>query len=167
MARAAFAYHGSLREVVHCFKYRGKTQLFRPLGRLMQTAFLRFWQGRPVDLVLPVPLHRSRLRERGFNQALLLARGWRQGDGPPLPPVDGGVLVRMRATASQAGLDRKGRCANIAGAFAVRSPERVEGRRLLVVDDVLTTGATVEECARALKASGAAAVDVLTLALVP
>ncbi len=166
MARAAFAYQGSLREVVHCFKYRGKTQLARPLGRLLHTAYRRFWQERPVDLILPVPLYRRRLRERGFNQALLLVRGWQRGDGPSLPPVDGGVLVRARATASQAGLDRRARCANIAGAFAVRLPERVAGRRVLVVDDVLTTGATVEECARALKANGAERVDVLTLARV-
>lgn len=167
MARAAFAYQGSLRTVVHGFKYRGKTQLARPLGRLLQTAYHHFWQERPVDLILPVPLYRRRLRERGFNQALLLVRGWQRAGGTPPPPVDGGVLVRVRATASQAGLDRRARCSNIAGAFAVRTPERVAGRHVLVVDDVLTTGATVEECARAIKANGAAAVDVLTLARVP
>jgi predicted amidophosphoribosyltransferase len=153
MARAAFAYEGSLREVVQCFKYRGKTQLARPLGRMLQTAYRRFWQERPVDLVLPVPLHRRRLRERGFNQALLLVRGWPGAGAEAAPPVAIGLLVRGRATVSQAGLDRRARCANIAGAFSVRRPERVAGRRVLVVDDVLT-------------ASGAERVDVLTLARV-
>jgi ComF family protein len=165
-ARAAFAYQGSLREVVQCLKYRGKTQLARPLGRLMHAVYRCFWQPPPVDLILPVPLHRRRLRERGFNQALLLMRRWPQVAGEARVPVDCGVLVRTRATAPQAGLDRSARRSNIAGAFAVRHPERVAGRRLLLVDDVITTGATVAECARVLKQSGAAQVDVLALARV-
>ncbi|MCU0561053.1 MAG: ComF family protein [Desulfobacterales bacterium] len=165
-ARAAFAYRGSLREVVQCLKYRGRTQLARPLGPLMHAAYRRFWQPPAVDLILPVPLHRRRLRERGFNQALLLVRRWPWAAGEPRVPVECGVLVRTRATAPQAGLDRRARRANISGAFAVRHPVRVAGRRLLLVDDVITTGATVGECARVLKQSGAAAVDVLALARV-
>jgi ComF family protein len=166
MARAAFAYQGSLREVVQCLKYRGKTQLARPLARLMHGVYRSFWRSAPVDLILPVPLHRRRLRERGFNQSLLLIRRWPWSADEPRVPVECGVLVRTRATAPQAGLDRSGRCSNISGAFAVRNPARVAGRRLLVVDDVITTGATVGECARVLKESGAARVDVLALARV-
>lgn len=165
-ARAAFAYRGSLREVIQCLKYRGKTQLARPLGRLMHAVYRSFWQPPAVDLILPVPLHQRRLRERGFNQALLLVRRWPRAAGEPRMPLDCSVLVRTRATAPQAGLDRSARRANISGAFAVRHPERVAGRRLLLVDDVITTGATVGECARVLKQSGAAGVDVLALARV-
>ncbi len=165
-ARAAFAYQGSLREVVHCLKYRGKTQLAQPLGWLMHAVYRHCWQPPSVDLILPVPLHRRRLRERGFNQALLLICRWPRVAGEPRVPVDGGVLVRTRATAPQAGLDRRARRSNIAGAFVVQRPERVDGRRLLLVDDVITTGATVGECARVLKQSGAERVDVLALARV-
>ncbi|MFO7709140.1 MAG: ComF family protein [Desulfobacterales bacterium] len=165
-ARAAFAYEGSLREVVQCLKYRGKTRLARPLGRLMHAVYRSFWQPPTVDLILPVPLHRRRLRERGFNQALLLARCWPAAAGGACVPVDCGILARTRATAPQAGLDRRGRRSNITGAFSVRRPDRVQGRYLLLVDDVITTGATVGECARVLKESGAARVDVLALARV-
>lgn len=165
-ARAAFAYQGSLREVIQCLKYRGQTQLAGPLGQLMHAVYRRFWQPADVDLILPVPLHRRRLRERGFNQALLLVRRWPRAAGEPRVPLECSVLVRTRATAPQAGLDRRARRTNISGAFAVRSPARVAGRRLLLVDDVITTGATVAECARVLKQSGAARVDVLALARV-
>jgi ComF family protein len=166
MARAVFAYEGSLREVVQCLKYRGKTQLARPLGRLMHAAYRRFWPPPAVEAILPVPLHRRRLRGRGFNQALLLVRRWPQAPAEPRVPVECGVLVRTRATLPQAGLDRRARQSNISNAFAVRRPERVAGRRLLLVDDVITTGATVGECARVLKECGAERVDVLALARV-
>jgi ComF family protein len=166
MARAAFVYDRSLVDVIHCFKYKGKTQLARPLGVLLFEAFERYWGRAPVDVVLPVPLHRRRLKERGFNQALLLVRRWPLRPGMPKVPVDTDVLRRARATAPQAGLGRRGRQANIAGAFALRHPERVAGRHILLVDDVITTGATAGECARLLLDNGAARVDVLALARV-
>lgn len=166
MARAAFVYDRSLVDVIHCFKYKGKTQLARPLGVLLFEAFERYWDRAPVDVVLPVPLHRRRLRERGFNQALLLVRRWPLRPGMPKVPVDTDVLRRARATAPQAGLGRRGRAANIAGAFALRHPERIAGRHVLLVDDVITTGATAGECARLLLDNGAARVDVLALARV-
>ncbi|MCK7503942.1 MAG: hypothetical protein MZV70_07475 [Desulfobacterales bacterium] len=109
MARAAFVYDRSLVDVIHCFKYKGKTQLARPLGLLLFEAFERYWGRAPVDVVLPVPLHRRRLRERGFNQALLLVRRWPLRPGMPKVPVDTDVLRRARATAPQAGLGRRGR----------------------------------------------------------
>jgi len=166
MARAAFVYDRSLIDVIHCFKYKGKTQLARPLGVLLFEAFERYWGRAPVDVVLPVPLHRRRLKERGFNQALLLVRGWPPRPGMPKVPVATDVLRRARATAPQAGLGRRGRQTNIAGAFALRHPERVAGRQILLVDDVITTGATAGECARLLLDNGAARVDVLALARV-
>jgi len=113
------------------------------------------------DVVMPVPLHRRRLRWRGFNQSALLGAAVARRIGRPL---DVASLVRSRATPPQTMRDRKERARNVRGAFAVRHPARVAGRRILLVDDVMTTGATAEECARVLKAAGARRVDVLTLA---
>lgn len=167
MARAAFAYDRSLVDVIQCFKYKGQTRLAGPLGALLGRTFVRHWEGEAVDRVLPVPLHPRRLRRRGFNQSDLLLRAWQKRAGPTaLPPIADGVLRRVRTTAPQAGLGRREREANIRGAFAVRRPEQVIGRHVLLVDDVITTGATVGECARVLLASGAARVDVLALARV-
>lgn len=167
MARTAFAYDRSLVDVIHCFKYKGKTRLARPLGVLLGSAFRQHWGHEPVDLILPVPLHRRRLRRRGFNQSELLLREWRRAArAAGMPPTASDVLVRTAATAAQAGLSRREREVNIRGAFAVERPERVSGRHVVVVDDVITTGATVAECARALLAGGAARVDVLALARV-
>jgi ComF family protein len=167
MARAAFAYDRSLVDVIHCFKYKGKTQLAGPLGILLWRTFLRYWGDGTVDLILPVPLHGRRLRQRGFNQADLLVRGWKTlARHSALPPVASAVLRRTRTTRPQAGLGRRERESNIREAFRVRHPERVRGRHVLLIDDVVTTGATVGECARQLLASGAGRVDVLALARV-
>jgi ComF family protein len=167
MARAAFVYDRSLVDVIHCFKYKGKLQLAAPLGLLLWQAFVHYWGEERVDAILPVPLHGRRLRSRGFNQAELLVRAWKNGPaGSQAPPIVSGVLRRVRATAAQAGLGRRERETNIRDAFAVRRPETIAGRHLLLVDDVVTTGATAAECARLLLESGAARVDVLALARV-
>jgi ComF family protein len=167
MARAAFAYDRSLVDVIHCFKYKGKTQLAGPLGILLWRTFRRYWGDERVDLILPVPLHGKRLRQRGFNQSDLLVRGWKKlARRTAPPPVTSGVLRRTRTTRPQAGLGRRERESNIRAAFSVRHPERVHGRHVLLIDDVITTGATVGECARQLLASGAGRVDVLALARV-
>jgi ComF family protein len=112
---------------------------------------------------VPVPLHPARLAERGFNQAEILAAPCAAAWGRPLLT---GALVRTRATQPQTDLDAAARRANVAGAFAVRRPAAVASRRLLLVDDVLTTGATAWAAARALRAGGAASVAVLVLARV-
>jgi ComF family protein len=166
-ARAAFVYDRSLVDVIHCLKYKGKLQLAAPLGRLLHRTFVRHWRDERVDAILPVPLHGRRLRSRGFNQSELLVRRWKEEPaGAPTPPVLAGVLRRARATLPQAGLGRRARESNIRGAFAVRRPEAVDGRHLLLVDDVVTTGATAAEAARVLLKSGAARVDLLALARV-
>jgi ComF family protein len=167
MARAAFLYDHALVDVVHCYKYKGKVQLAAPLGRLLRQTYFRFWADTRVDAVLPVPLHDRRLRGRGFNQAELLVRRWKDPSlDSPLPPILWDVLRRVRATAPQAGLGRREREANIRSAFAVIRPEAIAGGHLLLVDDVITTGATAAECAAQLLKHGAARVDVLALARV-
>jgi ComF family protein len=113
------------------------------------------------DLLVPVPLHRDRLRWRGFNQAVALARAVGKSRGIA---VESFVLQRMRATPPQVGLDAIGRRRNVRGAFAIRQPELARDHRVLLVDDVMTTGATVHECARVLRRAGAVRVDVLVLA---
>ena len=163
-ARAAGVYDQSLRLAIQALKFRGAVQLADPLGRLLFAAFRRHWPAGDVDVVAPVPLHRRRLRERGFNQAWLLLRCW--------PAVDGSAVVRdllqrHRATAPQSGLDRRARRMNIRNAFSMARAGQSAGKRVLLVDDVLTTGATVNACADVLLRDGAARVDVLTVARVP
>jgi ComF family protein len=169
MARAAMAYDQQLMAVIHRFKYAAKTQLARPLGGLMLNVFMRQWDGEKVDLILPVPLHPQKIRSRGFNQSYLLIRGWKAvakamhiafSDIPI--PTD--VITRSKATVPQTGLGRRQRLKNVKGVFSLRFPEKIYGKKVLLVDDVYTTGATVNECARLLLKFGALQVDVLTLA---
>jgi ComF family protein len=115
----------------------------------------------PVDAVVPVPLHWIRRRGRGYDQALLLAKDFSRRVGVP---VEEGVLRRRRATKPQTELGRDERRENVRDAFEARRPEAVKGRTILLVDDVCTTGATIEACARALKAAGAKRVGALTAA---
>jgi ComF family protein len=169
MARAAGVYDGPLRALIRAFKFGGKTMLARPLGTLAFDAFHRHWEPGSIDLLLPVPLHGRRMRRRGFNQAWLLIRDWperyravhKDAGGPLLCRK---ALIRHRRTPPQTGLDADHRRSNIRGAFHVTDAAALAGKRLLLVDDVYTTGATVGECARVLMAAGAGRVDILTVA---
>jgi ComF family protein len=144
---AAFVYGGAVARAITRFKYDARPDLARPLGDLLARAVLAHADALDGCLVVPVPLHRTRLAERGFNQAALLgARVARRLRVPMLPLA----LGRDRDTAKQAKLDRGARLENVAGAFCVREPERVRGRAVLLVDDVCTTGATLGACSRAL-----------------
>ena len=159
-ARAIGEYEGTLREIVHALKYSGRISLAKPLAAQMRQ------RGRELleeaDCVVPVPLHWRREYQRGFNQAREIARHL----GPPV--VD--ALVRCRATRAQVELAADRRRANVAGAFALRRKwlraQHIQGRRLLLIDDVSTTGATLESCAAVLKAFGAAEISALTAARV-
>ncbi len=169
IARAPLVYEQIFTEVIHCYKYKGKIQLARPLGELLLTAFRLFWKKNSIDVVVPVPLHLKKLRKRGFNQAYLLTRNW-QTIAEKVPcglsglRIERDVLVRTVATAPQTGLGRRQRAANIKDAFELVDETKIIDKRILLIDDVYTTGATVDECARLLLHHGAAHVDVLSLA---
>jgi ComF family protein len=151
------AYEGTLRKLIHLFKYSGMRALDKPLGKLLAAALP---QDRQFDAVIPVPLHWRRRWQRGFNQSELLGKWIARRRGIPLIKA----LRRNSATRSQAGLSNSQRRENVAGAF--RGRRRVAGLRILLVDDVMTTGATAGACARALKKAGAKSVSVLSLARV-
>jgi len=164
-ARAAAIYDASdpadqpLKSVLQRYKYNRDVGLAAPLARLLQ-------QRCPLDVakydvVMPVPLHLTRLRWRGFNQALLLARRIARQHGRRVDPFS---LERSRATQPQVELDERERRHNVARAFRVSHPDKVRDRRVLLVDDVYTTGSTVNECSRVLLKAGARSVDVLVLA---
>jgi ComF family protein len=148
-------------KAIHRLKYGGKTALARPLGALARATFCQSWNAGSIDLLLPVPLHMKRLRQRGFNQAYLVNKKWAAQEGIPF---DGFALSRSRWTEPQTTLARAERRKNVRGAFSLLHPDGVKGQRILLVDDVFTTGATVNECARVLMKGGARWVDVLTLA---
>jgi len=163
-ARAAAVYGERVREAVHALKFEGKTALARPLGDLLAEAGSAMLAVGAVDCLVPVPLHPSREAERGFNQSVLLANRVGRRWGVPVEPR---ALRRRRPTLSQTDLDAERRRANVRGAFTLSRSAAVEGRHVLLIDDVFTTGATVAECARVLLEAGASAVGVLTLARVP
>ena len=160
-ARAAGIYDNTLKAAIHALKFKDKVSLAIPLGRLLFDTFRHYWTAGDIDLVAPVPLHRQRFRKRGFNQAYLLVRRWAL---PEDTVVIRDLLVRIRATAPQTGLDRQQRRINIRKAFSVNRHGQSAGKRVLLVDDVLTTGATADACTDALIRDGATRVDVLTLA---
>ncbi len=157
-ARAAGVYDGALRDAVHALKFKGRLALGGPLGRLMADVAARDPLLRACDVVIPVPLHPARQAARGFNQAEVLAQ---EVAAVLRRPLALGVLQRMRDTEAQSGLSLQERRVNIRRAF-VAGPVNV--RRLLLIDDVLSTGFTAGECARALRGAGAQEVAVLTLA---
>ena len=159
-ARAAASFDGPLRDALHALKFRGRRAVARPLAELVLEQ-CRTALPVDVDAFVPVPLSAVRERERGFNQAELVATRVASSLAVRL---QAGWLTRVRATASQSDLGAAERRANVRGAFAA-SP-RVAGRHVVVVDDVLTTGATAAECCRALRAAGARTVGVLTVARV-
>lgn len=150
-------YEGALRGLIHLFKYSGMRPLAGRLSRLLERAL-------PIDdrydVIVPVPLHWRRRWQRGFNQAELLARGVAKRRRIPIL----NALRRGKPTVNQAGLSSAGRRRNIAGAFQARTGADLHGKRVLLVDDVFTTGATASACAVALKKAGAASVSLVTLA---
>ena len=153
------SYEGSLRGLIHLFKYSGMKPLSEPLGRLLERTLPI---DQTFDAIVPVPLHWRRRWQRGFNQSERLAAFLAKRRAIPLF----NALERKRATATQAGLASAGRRRNVAGAFILRRGAEIKGKKLLLIDDVMTTGATARACAAVLKRGGALSVSLLTLARV-
>ena len=162
-ARAAARFDGVMRDLVHGLKYADRHEVVNLFGRMLCSAGTELL--RDADVLVPVPLHRLRLLKRRFNQAAILAG--RVSAATDLPR-ELNALRRIRRTASQVGLSRDERRMNVADAFAVApaAAARLRGKRILLLDDVITTGATLGACARVLKEAGAAKVDCLALAMV-
>lgn len=167
IARSFGVYDGSFLEVLHDFKYSGKTALSVPLTRLIASCDMEFSL---YDVIVPVPLYKKRLKERGFNQSLLLGKGLisllKIANCKLKISLDPFSLKKIKPSMPQVGLRREERRRNVKGTFGVTEPLAIKGKRILLVDDVFTTGATANECSRVLKRAGAGFVDVLTLARV-
>jgi competence protein ComFC len=160
-AVAAYRSRGIVRKLVHEFKYRRRFHLRHPLADwLSETLEDPRLRGRRFDIIVPVPLHPARQRERGFNQAQLLAELLSAKISVPLR----GALERIRYTTTQTAFDRAERMENLRDAFRLRKKMNVRDLRVLLIDDVLTTGSTLSECARVLKKAGAISVHAATTA---
>lgn len=160
-ARAVGRYEAALLEAIHSFKYQGKTALGKILGVFMAEHDYADFRIPSYTMIVPVPLHVRRLRERAFNQSLVLAG---VVAGKYAIPLDFTALKRHIYTQPQITLGKAERQANVRGAFQVKSPGKIKGQKILLIDDVYTTGSTLDECARVLMKNGAADVGVLTLA---
>lgn len=162
-ARAAAVFGGVVRELIHGFKYGDRHEARRLLGRWMVRAGSELLVD--ADVIVPVPMTRWRLMRRQFNQAALLAREVSQLSGVAFDPL---VLRKIKSTPSQVGSTAAQRAQNVTGAFAVTESarHRIADRKVILIDDVITTGATVGACARALRRAGAARIDVLAAAMV-
>lgn len=155
-ARSYGLYKGGLRKAINLLKYHGLKRLARPLSDLLHQLHLP-----SVDAVVPVPLYKKRLRLREFNQSALLARHAAKRLNAPLITD---CLIKSRDTLPQVGLSAKDRRENIRKAFEVRNSELIKEKSVILIDDVITTGATVRECSKALKKAGSADIYVITLA---
>lgn len=160
------SYDGGLRELIHLLKYSGVRPAANVLGRILGEALVKFEgeSGPGEVLVIPVPLHKGKRRQRGFNQAELIARSALKALGDERLVLANEILLRTRETQSQIGLTSHQRRENMRGAFAVANAGAVHGHRVILVDDVYTTGSTVTECAKVLRRAGAAKVWVATVA---
>lgn len=161
-ARSFGRHDGALRDLIHLFKYAGVRTLAPRFGDLLAQVMAENSDFRSSDVILPVPLHADRERARGYNQATLLAHELAGRIGLRMDAVS---FVRVKATAPQAGLTSHQRRENVRAAFAVRG-DSLSGLRVILVDDVFTTGATANACAHALRRAGVAEVRVLTVARV-
>ena len=167
--RAAFQYQGIIKEAIPLFKYQSKLSLARVFENNMFEAFERFFSTSSIDRILPIPLHRKKMKQRGFNQAFLLIRNFKKKykliyGKNPCWQIDTGTLKRIKSTHPQTGFDIHQRRENLKDAFCIKEKTIVSGKNILLIDDVYTTGATCGEAARVLLKSGANRVDALVLA---
>lgn len=160
-ARSAGIFDGVLRDAIHALKYGNHIVMVEPLARIMIDAFPSTYFARAVDVLVPIPIHFSRMVDRGFNQSEELAKELARRVGLP---VEASVLRKRRKTKHQVELPFDARAINVRGSFAARHAEKIRGRRVLLVDDVFTTGSTLDEAARVLLSAGASSVRAYTLA---
>lgn len=156
-----FTKHSPVQGLLHQLKYRGHQQLGLALGLEMGIALKNTYRFQPMDLLVPLPLHARREQKRGYNQARLLCEGM---SGPLNRPVITEAVIRSRATATQTHKSRQARWQNMSGIFTCVRPELIAHKHVVLVDDVVTTGATLEACGATLLQAGAASLDVVTLA---
>ena len=159
--RSACNFNEFSRGLVHALKYQGADYVAPYMGEFMARRFSMFTQFADVNLVIPVPLYKARLKKRGYNQSELLARAFCKAANLTLDTTS---LLRVRDTQSQTHLGRKERQENMADAFTVSNPPTVKGKTILLIDDVATTGATLEACAQALRKAGAKRIMAFTFA---
>jgi len=161
-SRSTGVYDKVLKKCIHLFKYYGEKKLAKPLGKLMVDSLVKNDEfKKKIDLIIPVPLHGNDLKKRGFNQSVLLGKVI--GDYLSIP-VGESVLIKKKITLFQVNLSKKERKKNILRAFSVEKPEEIKGKNILILDDVFTTGATIEECAKELMKARTKNIFVLTLA---
>lgn len=160
-ARSVCVYDGVIKDCIHLFKYKSKLSLVKPLGKLAVDFAHNFLDMENIDLILPVPLASSKLRQRQFNQARLLAKSLSCAFSKELKD---NLLIKIKPGVAQVNLSRQERLKNVRGSFKVKHQLLLKNKKVLLVDDVLTTAATANECARMLKEAGANRVDVFTLA---
>jgi ComF family protein len=164
MARAGFVFDGPVRDAGHMLKYHGHFRIGAWLGKKMSERLRSTFyhkENEEAVLIVPVPLSPDRLKDREFNHSFTLAEPISRAFGFP---INTSILQRRSGLRPQVGLTPKERWSNVRGAFSIKGSELIKGKRIILVDDVLTTGATSNECARVLKKSGAAKVEVLVLA---
>lgn len=154
-------YDGVIKECIHLLKYNRKLSLAKPLARLMVNFAHKFLNMKKIDLILPVPLHKTKLRQRQFNQAKLLAKPLARAFSKELKD---NLLIKIKSGPAQVNLSRAERLRNVYGSFKVKNSRHLKDKNILLIDDVLTTQATANECARILSEAGANRVDVFTLA---
>ena len=167
--RAAVEYKGIIKEAIPLFKYHSKLSLAKVFERLLFETFLRQYSTCRIDLIMPVPLHRKKLKKRGFNQAFFLVRNFaklyqQSFEQPPLWKIDMVSLARIKETQPQTGFDVEQRKMNLKNAFKVVRQKAIDHKNILLIDDVFTTGATCNEAAIELLEHGAQKVDALVLA---
>ena len=161
---AAFSYYtrdSRIRRMIHQLKYRGIREIGRELGRIYGNSLRESSFLGGIDVIIPVPLHPSKQRQRGFNQSDLIAEGLSQATGIP---VDTGILERRTVTKTQTRKSRYDRWTNVCDIFRVRDHSRLEGKHVLLVDDVITTGSTIEACASELLSTENVMVSAIALA---
>ena len=160
-ARSVTVYNKILKKFIHLYKYYNEKKLADPLGKLLINYLLKCKEFEKIDLLIPVPMHKNDLRKRGFNQSVLLGR--KIGNYFSIP-IEEKILIKEKSTPFQINLSKKERKKNLIKVFSVKEPEKFENKNILIVDDVFTTGSTVNECAKEIKKAKAKNIFVLTLA---